>query len=300
MGRAPTGCRGIGAGAWVASAVVADVFITGASSGIGEDAARRLDRLGHRVFAGVRRPEDGEALARQTSSRLVPVRCDVTDEASVEAAARLIDETVGPAGLQGVVNNAGVVHAGPLEHLPLDEWRAQFEVNVFGQVSVTRAVLPAIRRGGGRICFVGSISGRMGGALLGPYSGSKFALEGIAQSLRAELRPWGIPVSVVEPGPVKTPIWGKGRTYADSLEEDVGLETLDDYRDLIDNARRGTHLSERLGVSTEKTSDAIEHALFARHPRHRYLVGLPAKGAGLATRLLPDQALDRLVRLVAP
>ena len=279
---------------------MANVFITGASSGIGEDATLRLDRLGHRVFAGVRRHEDGEALARHASDRLTPVCCDVTDATSVEEAARRIDAAVGAAGLQGVVNNAGVVHAGPLEHLPLDEWRAQYEVNVFGQVAVTRAVLPMIRRGDGRVCFVGSISGRMGGALLGPYSSSKFAVEGIAQSLRAELRPWGIPVSVVEPGPVRTPIWGTGRSYADDLEEQVGAEALEDYRGRVDTARRGTRLTERFGVSPSKTSDAIEHALLADRPKHRYLVGMPAKGAGLLTRILPDRALGRLVQVVAP
>ncbi len=279
---------------------MANVFITGTSSGIGEDAAMRLDRLGHTVFAGVRRTEDGEALAARSTSGLTPVVCDVADEHSIAAALETIDAAVGPAGLQGIVNNAGVARAGPLEHLPVDEWRSQFEVNVFGQVAVTRGAIPMIRRGNGRICFVGSVSGRMGSPLMGPYAGSKFAIEGIAQSLREELRPWDIEVSVVEPGPIKTAIWAKGRAYAAEMETRLGPEAMDQYREQIEGAVKGIDNNERIGASTAKTSDAIEHALFASRPKHRYLVGTPAKLAGPLTRLLPDKALGALMRLMGP
>ena len=279
---------------------MANVFITGTSSGIGEDAALRLDRLGHRVFAGVRRSADGEALAAGASGRLTPVLCDVADGASVGAAVRLIDEAVGSDGLQGLVNNAGVARAGPLEHLPIDEWRSQFEVNVIGQVAVTKAALPLIRRGQGRICFVGSVSGRLASPLMGPYAGSKFAIEGIAQALREELRPWDIAVSVVEPGPIKTPIWDKGRSYAAEMEERLGPEAMDRYRDQIEAAVKGIDTNERIGAPTSRTSDAIEHALLAPRPKHRYLVGAPARVVGPLTRFLPDKALGRVMRLLGP
>jgi NAD(P)-dependent dehydrogenase (short-subunit alcohol dehydrogenase family) len=279
---------------------MANVFITGTSTGIGEDAALRLDRQGHRVFAGVRRAVDGEHLAERASDRLVPVICDVADEASIDAAVRRIDQAVGPAGLQGVVNNAGVARGGPVEHLPLDEWRTQLEVNVIGQVAVTRAAIPLVRRGNGRICFVGSISGRLGSGLMGPYAASKFALEGIAQCLREELRPWGIKVSVIEPGPIKTPIWDKGRAYAAEIEAQLGPAALAQYRDQVDALVKGVDTNERIGASPSKTSDAIEHALFAARPKHRYLVGAPAKIAGPLTRFLPDKALDRLMRVLGP
>lgn len=279
---------------------MANVLVTGTSSGIGEDAALRLDRLGHRVFAGVRSAADGEALTARASDRLTPILCDVTDEESIAAAEELIAEAVGAAGLQGLVNNAGVARAGPLEHLPIDEWRSQFEVNVFGQVAITRAVLPLIRAGRGRICFVGSVSGRMGSALMGPYAGSKFAIEGIAQSLREELRPWDIPVSVVEPGPIKTPIWEKGRAYAEEIEERLGPEAMAQYEDQVDAVRKGVDTNERIGAPVSKTSDAIEHALLASRPKHRYLVGAPAKVVGPMTRLLPDKALGRVMRLMGP
>ncbi len=279
---------------------MANVFITGTSSGIGEDAALRLDGLGHTVFAGARRAEDGEALAARASSRLTPVICDVADEKSIAAAINVIEDAVGSAGLQGIVNNAGVARAGPLEHLSLDEWRSQFEVNVFGQIAVTRDAIPMVRRGRGRICFVGSVSGRMGSPLMGPYAGSKFAIEGIAQSLREELRPWDIEVSVVEPGPIKTAIWEKGRTYAAEMEERLGPEAMTQYRDQIEGAMKGIDNNERIGAPTSKTSDAIEHALFAARPNHRYLVGTPAKLAGPLTRLLPDKALGALMRKMGP
>jgi len=279
---------------------VANVFITGTSSGIGEDAALRLDRLGHRVFAGVRQEADGERLAARASGRLVPLRCDVVDEASVETAVRHVDEAVGAEGLQGLVNNAGVARAGPIEHLPLDEWRSQLDVNVIGQVAVTRAAIPLLRRGGGRICFVGSVSGRLGSALMGPYVGSKFAIEGIAQCVREELHAWDIAVSVVEPGPVKTPIWEKGRAYAAELEARLGPDALAQYRELVEAAKKGVDTNERIGVPAAKVSDAIVHALFDPKPKHRYLVGAPARIAGPLTRLLPDKALSRLMRAMGP
>lgn len=279
---------------------MANVLITGASSGIGEDAALRLDRLGHRVFAGVRKTDDGERLSARASDRLVPVICDVADEASVGAAVQVVDGAVGAEGLQGLVNNAGVARAGPLEHLPLDEWRSQIDVNVIGQVAVTRAALPLVRQGHGRICFIGSVSGRLGSALMGPYVASKFAVEGIAQCLREELRPWDIAVSVVEPGPVKTPIWSKGRAYAAELEERLGPEAMAQYRDQVEAAKKGVDTSERIGAPTSKVSDAIVHALFDPRPKHRYLVGAPAKIAGPLTRLLPDKALSRLMQAMGP
>ncbi|HEX4902826.1 MAG TPA: SDR family oxidoreductase [Acidimicrobiales bacterium] len=279
---------------------MANVFVTGSSSGIGEAAALHLDRLGHRVFAGVRRDEDADALRAKADGSLTPVRCDVSDAGSVTSALAQIADAVGDAGLDGLVNNAGVARAGPLEHLTIDEWRDQFEINVFGQVAVTKAALPLIRSATGRICFVGSVSGRLGNALMGPYSGSKFAIEGIAQALRAELRPWGIAVSVVEPGPVKTPIWSKAESYADEVESRLGPEATEQYRDQIDTARKGVSVNQRIGVSTDKTTAAIEHALLAPRPKHRYLVGVPAKAIGTATRLLPDRVLDLLTAAVGP
>jgi len=272
------------------------VLVTGASTGIGEAAARALAAAGTAVYAGVRKDDDAERL---TGANLTPVRLDITDQEQVDAvAARIADERASH-GLRGVVNNAGVARGGPLEHLPLDEWRDQLEVNVLGQVAVTKAVLPLIRTGRGRVVFVGSISGRVGTVLMGPYVGSKYAIEGIAESLRHELSPWRIPVSVVEPGAIRTEIWEKGRETSARLEATLPPEALEQYAGAMQAVKDGIEKSDADGIGPEKVAAAIEHALYARRPRHRYLVGPDAKVAGTLSRFLPDRAKHAVMARIA-
>ncbi len=275
------------------------VLVTGASTGIGEATALHLVERGHRVFAGVRRADDGERLQEQAGAGLTPVMLDVTDEAQVEAAAREVGDQLGTTRFAGIVNNAGVARGGPLEYLPLDEWRFQFEVNVFGQIAVTKAFLPLIRTGHGRVLFVGSISGRFATALMGPYCGSKFALEAIAESLRLELHPWDIKVSVIEPGAIKTAIWEKGRRLVDELVDRFPQEAIDRYRPMIELVQRGIEFQDANGIEPGIVARTVEHALFAARPKHRYLVGRDAKIAGHAMRILPDRARDALLRAVS-
>ena len=173
------------------------VVVTGASSGIGRACALHLAALGLQVFAGVRRAEDGAALQAASSARLTPMLLDVADETSIRAATDTITAAVGEAGLAGLVNNAGIGVAGPLEFLPLAEFRTQLEVNVTGQLAVTQALLPLLRQGRGRIVNMGSIGGRIAAPFVGPYSASKFALEALTDALRMELRPWGLHVAIV-------------------------------------------------------------------------------------------------------
>ena len=279
---------------------MAYVFITGASTGIGEATALHFDRLGHHVFAGVRKDADGERLAGQASNRLVPLLCDVTDGQQIAAARKLIGDQVGSAGLQGLINNAGVGFGGPLEHLELDEWREQFEVNVIGQVAVTKSCVDLIRQGKGRITFTGSIAGRGANPMLGPYSASKHAIEAISQSLRGELAPWGIHVSVVEPGAIKTPIWGKGRDTADELVERIGPEAAAQYNEGISFLRKAIDFQDKNAASPEKVAKAFEHALFSPRPRAQYLVGKDAKVIGTLTRVLPQSTMDRLIKRLLP
>src|SRR5574341_29762 len=178
------------------------IVITGASTGIGEACALYLDELGYRVFAGVRRPSDGETLKAKASARLTPVVMDVTDVASIDRAVETVKQAVGSVGLAGLVNNAGIGVGGPLEVVPLADLRKQFEVNVIGQVAVTQAFLPLLRQGRGRIVNMGSIAGRVVMPFMGPYSASKFALEALTDAMRLEFQPWGIQVSIVEPGAI--------------------------------------------------------------------------------------------------
>jgi NAD(P)-dependent dehydrogenase (short-subunit alcohol dehydrogenase family) len=183
------------------------VVVTGTSTGIGRATALHLDRLGYRVFAGVRRAEDAVRLRSEGSERLAPVLLDVTDIGSIEAAAKTVSAEVGERGLAGLVNNAGIVTGGPLEFVPLDELRRQLEVNTVGPVAVIQHFLPLVRRGRGRVVFVSSIGGRFSQPIVGPYCASKFALEALADALRMEVAPSGIHVSLVEPGAVKTMIF---------------------------------------------------------------------------------------------
>jgi NAD(P)-dependent dehydrogenase (short-subunit alcohol dehydrogenase family) len=275
------------------------VLVTGASTGIGEATALHLDGLGHHVFASVRKEEDGERLRDQASDRLTPLLFDVTDEKAVGAAAETVTETLGATRFAGVVNNAGIGMGGPLEYLSLDDWRQQFEVNVLGQVVVTKAFLPLVRDGHGRIVFIGSISGRCGTALMGPYTGSKFAIEGIAEALRLELHPWDIKVSVVEPGAIKTAIWEKGRAQAAELTSRFPPEAVDRYRAAIDMITRGIDYQDEHGIAPVGVAKAVEHALFAPRPRLRYVVGNDAKVTALMSRFMPDSAKDAIVRRIA-
>ncbi len=273
------------------------VVVTGASSGIGEACALRLDGLGFRVFAGVRHQKDADALGRRASNRLVPLMLDVTDTLCVDSAADSVAADIGGTGLAGLVNNAGIAVAGPLEFLPLQELRRQLEVNVVGQIAVTQAFLPLLREGegGGRVVNVGSISGRIATPLLGAYTASKFAMEGLTDTLRRELRPWGIEVSIVEPGRVATPIWEKSLKAADELLRAVPGRAHELYGSGIEKVRRDALEAARLSRSPENVARAVEHALTAKRPRSRYPVGLDAWLGALLVRILPDPLLDRIL-----
>ena len=273
------------------------VLVTGASTGIGEACALRLDGLGHRVFAGVRRDADAERLRAASSGRLEPILLDVTDAGQIEAAAKQIGEEAG--GLQGLVNNAGIGKGGPIEYLPLDDWRTQLEVNVIGQVAVTQAMLPAIRLGKGRVVFIGSIGGKSSTARTRPYNASKHAIEAIGESLRHELRPWGIWVAVIEPGAVKTPIWDKTREEADRLERDLPEEARGRYGTHIAAIRKALEMQARRGVAPDQVARAVEHALFSARPKTRYPVGPDARIQSAMVRLLPDKAREAVIRRVA-
>jgi NAD(P)-dependent dehydrogenase (short-subunit alcohol dehydrogenase family) len=282
----------------VAWSCVRSVLVTGSSTGIGRATALRLDREGWRVFAGVRRDEDAESLRSEASDRLVPVALDVTDAAQIAAAASQIERVVGEEGLDGLVNNAGIAILGPLETIPLDDFRRQIEVNLTAQVAVTQQMLPAVRRGGGRVVFVSSIGGRMALPFGGPYHAAKFGVEAVADCLRQELRPWGIPVVVIEPGSIDTSIWERGEKTADEVAARTPATQQWLYGKATERFRKAVRRTAERGIPPEKAAAVIERALSASRPRTRYLVGADARGQALARRLLSDRALDRIVALV--
>jgi NAD(P)-dependent dehydrogenase (short-subunit alcohol dehydrogenase family) len=269
------------------------VVITGASTGIGHAAAVRLTGAGFTVYAGVRTQADAERLR---AAGLRPLEIDVTDQTTIAAAAKRVGEAVGGAGLAGLVNNAGIAVSGPLELIPIEDWRRQLEVNVIGQVATIQAFLPLLRAGSGRIVNVSSIGGRIALPLVGPYAASKFALEAISDSLRRELRGQGIEVSVVEPGGVKTPIWDKGLSHADEIEAATPPQGRELYGRMIGAMRRQVEtIATKTGMEPEEVAEPIFHALTAKRPRTRYLVGREAKLRWAIAKRVPDRVFDRLI-----
>jgi NAD(P)-dependent dehydrogenase (short-subunit alcohol dehydrogenase family) len=278
----------------VSLAGVKSVLITGASTGIGRASALRLDRAGWRVFAGVRRQEDAESLRADASPHLTPLMIDVTDASQIAAAAEKVAAAVGEAGLDGLVNNAGIAVPSPLETIPIEDFRHQIEVNLTGQVAVTQALLPSIRRARGRIVFISSIGGRIAFPLTGAYHAAKFGIEAVGDIFRQELRAWGISVSIVEPGSIATPIWDRGEQRADEIgERTPEREAL--YGMAVSRYRKVVRATARRGIPPEKAAMAIEHALDARRPKARYLVGLDAKVQARLKPLIPTRVFDRVV-----
>lgn len=269
--------------------------VTGASTGIGRATALRLDAQEWRVFAGVRREEDGEALRKAGSGRIEPLALDVTDPEQIAAAAKQVGERVGGAGLDGLVNNAGIVLGGPIEALEIEDLRELLETNVVGQVAVTQALLPLVRSARGRVVFVGSVNGRLSLPFLSPYAASKHAIEAIGDSLRGEMRPLGVKVSIVEPGAIETPMREKGNVAANNVKEKLSPDQLRIYGKAIDGFMAAAAKGDEQASPPEKVAAAIEHALTASRPRTRYLVGADARAQALLDALLPDRVGDRVI-----
>jgi NAD(P)-dependent dehydrogenase (short-subunit alcohol dehydrogenase family) len=271
------------------------VVITGASTGIGEACALRLDAMGFRVFAGVRKDADGAALRAKASERLTPVRIDVTDPASIASARDAVAAAVGDAGISGIVNNAGVAVAGPMESVPIADLRQQIEVNVIGQVAVTQAFMALLRMQRGRVVFMGSVAGRMATPFAGPYAASKHALEAITDAMRMELRPWKMHVAIIEPGSIKTPIWDKTDAMADRMEREMSPQGHRLYDTAVKTMRKFAAEAGGRGIPPDVVAKAVAHALTARKPKTRYLVGTDARLQAALRVVVPDRLLDMLV-----
>lgn len=272
------------------------VVITGASTGIGEDCAVRLCALGWRVFAGVRKVEDGEALKKKIGANgiLVPVLIDVVDVESIEKAARTVGEALGERGLHGLVNNAGIVVAAPLEFVPLDEFRKQLEVNITGQLAVTQAFLPMLRKAKGRIVNMGSVSGRVATPMLGPYCVSKFALDALSSGLRQELEPWGIEVAYIQPGAIATPFWRKALDDAEAMKAKLPAVARELYDSLMDPMLKRSERSERNGLPVGDVGKAVVNALMSSKPKTRYPIGNYARIVEIL-RVIPDRLRERII-----
>jgi NAD(P)-dependent dehydrogenase (short-subunit alcohol dehydrogenase family) len=246
---------------------------------------------------GLRRGTQGrgaDSLRQAGSERLVPLVLDVTDAAQIAAATAQIAAEAG-GRLDGLVNNAGIAIPGPLETLPIDDFRRQVEVNLTAHVAVTQAMLPLIRPARGRIVFIASIGGRIAFPLNGAYHAAKFGLEAVGDVFRQELRPWDISVSIVEPGSIDTPIWERGAQNADEIEARAHPDQEALYGKAIASFRKVVRDLADRGIPPEKVAEAIAHALESGRPRTRYLVGLDAKVQARLKLLIPDRVFDRIV-----
>ena len=271
------------------------VVVTGASTGIGRATALLLDKQGYRVFAGVRKEADAESLAEEGSDKLTPVTIDVTKERSIANARNKVQRAIGKEGLAGLVNNAGVGDGGPVETMDLDVFRNVLEVNLVGQIAVTQAFLPLIRKRPGTIVFIASIGGRIATPFMSPYNTSKFAVEALGESLRGELAPWGIDVVVVEPGSIDTPIWKKG---AETIEEQFAKMPADTKRLYGKQLKRMDEVlteTAKRGISPQKVAKVIHNAIRSEKPKHRYLVGTDAKVAARLKGNLPERTFSKVV-----
>lgn len=267
------------------------ILITGASAGIGKACALHLDKLGFMVFAGVRKDKDKDMLNKEASDKLKPIILDVTKEETILDAVEIISkETEYP--LFGLVNNAGIGISGVLEATPEIEFRKLLEVNVIGLHAVTRALLPLLRKNKGRIINIGSSSSFMAGPGSSSYAASKFAVRAITDSLRFELKPFGMFVSLVAPGAIETEIWDKAKAYKEKLRKSTDPELLDAYKLFI---KAGDRMVEVIKpIPAQEVVDAVMHGLTSDKPKYVYLIGNDAKSA-FKLSLLPKRLFNWLV-----
>ena len=268
------------------------VLITGASTGIGQATALQLQKAGVRVFAGVRKPEDGDRLREAGVTVLHPL--DVTKQEDIDAAVRAVEQGLNGSQLRGIVNNAGIGIGGPLEALDLDDFRRTIEVNTTSQLAVTKAFLPLLRKSKGRIVNMTSIGGRVAQPFAGRYVASKFALEAVSDVLRVELLGWGVDVIAIAPGTIATPIWEKSSQEAEKVLEKLTPEQRELYGKRLAKMTKVLERQNKRGAPPEKVAAAVEKALTASRPRTRYLVG-DARVLLNLKRILPTRWFDRLL-----
>ncbi|MEE2565572.1 SDR family oxidoreductase [Hyphobacterium marinum] len=268
--------------------------VTGASTGIGQACTDYLVKKGFRVFAGVRKDADAERLKAEIGEGVIPLIMDVTDAATLQAAAKTVSETLAGQTLAGLVCNAGIAVAGPLLHINVDEVETQLDVNVLGVIRTVQAFGPLLgadhKLAGppGRIVMMSSVAGKMGAPFMGPYSASKHALEGLTKSLRKELALYGIECVIIGPGAVATPIWDK----AEEIDVEQYKDT--DYVKPMQNVLGWMRKRGPEGLPPEHIAKRVHHAITADKPKLRYAEVPDRMENWTIPRLLPERLVDKL------
>ena len=268
------------------------VVVTGASTGIGAATARELARRGFHILAGVRRGTDADALR---ATNLEPVMLDITNETEIAALVKHITDDPERRPLRALVNNAGIGVNAPVEVLPLSEWRRLFDINLFGHVAMTQALLPALIESGGTVVNISSVGGKVAMATYGPYAGSKFALEAVSDALRREVGPLGVKVIVVEPGAVTTEMLGRVAAAGERITNGMTAEQRGRYATLMHSIISQAQAAIPKGVPAEEAGRVIADAVTSKRPRTRYTVGREAAIIVRLARVLSDRTLDSLL-----
>jgi NAD(P)-dependent dehydrogenase (short-subunit alcohol dehydrogenase family) len=267
------------------------IVVTGASTGMGAATAKELARKGFHVLAGVRREADAEALS---DDGIEPHILDITVESDIAAIAERVAGD--PRPLRALINNAGIAINAPIETLPLPEWRQQFEVNLFGHVAMTQALLPALLSSSGTVVNISSVGGKVVLPTYGAYAGSKFALEAVSDALRREVAQFGVKVVVIEPGAVKTQMVERGLATADRLKAAMTPVQLGRYGELAEQVAAQAESFTETGVSAEHAAKVIARAATASRPRTRYTIGRDAAILLRVAHVVSDRILDRIIR----
>lgn len=271
------------------------ILITGSSSGIGRYTALEFSRKGYYVFAGVRKKRDAVFFKNKNITTLFPVFLDITKESSIRKAYQIISNKVKSSDLFGLINNAGINISGPIEILPMKEFKKQFDVNLFGHLNVIQVFLPLLRRTKGRIINVGSISSIITAPFIGPYSASKAAMKVMSDALRLELIPWGIKVSYIIPGSVLTGMWKKTMSKSQQIINNLKSDNLKLYKTAMNNVQKTRARLGQSGISMNLVADAIDKALNKKDPLCYYYIGKQAKIFSFIAKYLSPKKRDKLI-----
>jgi len=276
------------------------ILITGTSSGIGRAATFTLAEKGYRVLAAVRKQEDAESLLAEAGTRRVvegvePILLDVTDAGQIAAAVEIVRAKIAAGGrLHAIVNNAGAQWPGPIETLPLADWRRQFEVLFFGPIALTQQFLPQLRASRGRVINVTSIGGIMPGPMIAAYQSAKAALEAVSDSMRIEFSPFGVYVSAIAPASISTPMLTRSSEQLNRIADGLPKNLQPFYADALRAFAKTTVTADRFSITPENASLTILQAVSATRPRAHYLIGATAKVVAFMKRNLPDRWLDAI------
>lgn len=264
------------------------VLVTGAGRGIGLAITEHMSSRGWDVYATARSDAALHSLDRLPNVHAIAL--DITDRSAISA---LPDRL--PAELNGVVNNAGIIVNGPVEGLSLDDLTQQLNVNVISQIAVTQAVLPKIRATGGRVVFISSVSGLITTPGTGAYTASKYAIESLADALRMELRPWRIPVSLIEPGPIRTDMWADVLADHDRMAEKLSDEHRRLYASHLAGSRKLLGRMQKLAADPKRVTKAVDHALTSRRPKRRYLLDVASRTQKATFAITPTAITDAVL-----